>query len=103
MGILSPEDLFVASAVSCYGVSLSGISERFHAGFKDFHLTGTGTLQKSESGWEFTQIAISATITVSSDDDRKKMAKAAERAHSYCIVANSMKCPVHLDYKIIVG
>ena len=102
-GILSPEDLFVASAVSCFGVSLSGASERYHASLKDFHLTGTGTLQKGESGWEFAKITIGATIMVLTDDDKKKMARAAERAHSHCVVANSMKCPVHLDYEIIVG
>jgi len=62
--VLSPEDLFVASAISCYGVSLSGISKRFHAEFKDFRITGTGTLQKGELGWEFEQITIDAKIIV---------------------------------------
>jgi organic hydroperoxide reductase OsmC/OhrA len=27
-GTLSPEDLFLASAVSCYGVSLTGVAKR---------------------------------------------------------------------------
>jgi len=101
--VLSPEELFVASAISCYGVSLSGVSKSFHAEFSDFYITGVGTLQKVEHGWEFEQITLSAKIFVPTTSDKKKMAKAAERAHSFCIVANSMKCPVHLNCEIIVG
>jgi organic hydroperoxide reductase OsmC/OhrA len=99
---ISPEDLFVASAVSCYGVSLSGVSKRFHAEFTSFKISATGTLQKGEYGWEFEQITIKPQIIVPSEKDKKRMAKAAERAHRFCVVSNSMKCPIHLDFKIIV-
>jgi organic hydroperoxide reductase OsmC/OhrA len=99
---LSPEDLFVASAASCYGASLSGTSKRFHAELKDFEIRAVGTLQKGELGWEFEQITIEAKIIVPTEKDKKKMVKAAERAHTYCVVANSMKCPVHLEYDILV-
>jgi organic hydroperoxide reductase OsmC/OhrA len=100
--LISPEDLFVASALSCYGVSLAGAAKRYHSEFKDFHLTGTGTLQKGEFGWEFEQITIEATIIVNTEKDRKRMMKAVERAHQYCLVANSMKCPVHLNYDVVL-
>lgn len=46
--LISPEDLFVASALSCYGVSLSGVAKRFHAEFTDFSLSSVGTLQMEE-------------------------------------------------------
>jgi organic hydroperoxide reductase OsmC/OhrA len=101
--IISPEELFVASVVSCYGVSLSGVSKRFHAELKDFEIRSEGTLRKSEFGWEFEQITIEAKIFVPTENDKKKMSKAAERAHAYCVVANSMKCPVNLKYEVIVN
>ncbi|MFW9806064.1 MAG: OsmC family protein [Candidatus Thorarchaeota archaeon] len=100
--IISPEDLFVASALSCYGVSLAGIAKRFHGEFKTFELSAIGTLQKGEFGWEFKQITITAKIIVETEQDKKRMAKAAERAHQYCLVANSMNCPIHLDYEIVI-
>jgi organic hydroperoxide reductase OsmC/OhrA len=102
-GLVSPEDLFLASAVSCYGVSLHGVSKRFHVEFSDFHLSGSGTLQKGEYGWEFAEINIAAKIFITEESDRSKISRVAERAHTYCVVANSMRCPVHLKYKIIVG
>ncbi|MFW9788429.1 MAG: OsmC family protein [Candidatus Thorarchaeota archaeon] len=100
--ILSPEDLFVASALSCYGVSLSGVAKRFHGEFKNFHLSATGTLKQGEFGWEFDQITIDAKIIVESKQDQKRMSKAAERAHQYCLVGNSMKCPIHLNYEVVI-
>jgi organic hydroperoxide reductase OsmC/OhrA len=101
-GVLSPEDLFLASVVSCYGVSLSGVSKRFHAEFIDFSVSGNGTLVKGEFGWEFDQISMFAQIKVPTETDKKRMKKAAERAHRYCIIGNSVKCPVNLDYEIIL-
>jgi organic hydroperoxide reductase OsmC/OhrA len=101
--IISPEELFVASAVSCYGVTLSGVSKRFHAELKDFEIRAEGTLRKGELGWVFEQITIEARIFVPTENDKKKMSKAAERAHTYCVVANSMKCPVNLKYEILVN
>jgi organic hydroperoxide reductase OsmC/OhrA len=100
--MISPEDLFVASALSCYGVSLSGVAKRFHAEFKDFRLSANGTLRQGEFGWEFAQITINAEIFVETERNRKRMAKVAERAHQYCLVANSMKCPIHLNYEIFI-
>ncbi|MHA2135888.1 MAG: hypothetical protein ACW99J_18680 [Candidatus Thorarchaeota archaeon] len=57
-GMISPEDLFLASVVSCYGVTLTGVSKRFHAEFTDFNVSGNGTLVKGEFGWEFEQITM---------------------------------------------
>jgi len=99
---LSPEDLFVASTVACYGVSLSGVSKRFHAEFISFNVRATGVLQKGEFGWEFEQITLYPTIIVPTNKDKKRMTKAAERAHRYCVISNSMKCPVHVNYEILV-
>ena len=100
--VISPEDLFVASALSCYGVSLSGVAKRYHGEFKNFHLSATGTLHQGENGWEFEQITINARIIVETEKDRKRITKAAERAHKYCLVANSMKCPIHLNYEVVI-
>jgi organic hydroperoxide reductase OsmC/OhrA len=100
--VLSPEDLFVASVVTCYGVSLSGIANRFHTQFKDFTLHGLGTLKQAERGWEFDRILIQVSIDVSSDDEKNTMTKVAERAHTHCLVANSLKCPVLVETEINV-
>ncbi|MHA1906936.1 MAG: OsmC family protein [Candidatus Thorarchaeota archaeon] len=99
---ISPEDLFLGAAVACYGVSMHGVAKRFHVEFLDFSVKGVGTLAKGEYGWEFDQITLDVEILVAEESVVKKMEKVAERSHRYCLVANSMKCPVHLNYKIKV-
>ncbi|UCH05068.1 MAG: OsmC family protein [Candidatus Thorarchaeota archaeon] len=101
--LLSPEDLFVASAVSCYGVTLSGVAKRFHAELTDFSVTAEGHLKKGEFGYEFEEINMSARIQVPTEKDKSRMEKAADRAHKYCLVANSMKCAVNLEYEVAIG
>jgi len=99
---LSPEDLFLASAASCYGVSLTGIAKRFHAEFTDFEIKASGNLKQGKFGWEYEKLLLSFRITVPTEKDKKKMKKAAERAHRYYVVSNSMKCSVHLSYDVAV-
>ncbi|MHA2378544.1 MAG: OsmC family protein [Candidatus Thorarchaeota archaeon] len=101
--LLSPEDLFVASAVSCYGVSLAGVAKRFHTEFRNFSVTGEGHLMKGEFGLEFEEINISVKIRVPTEKDKSRMEKAAERAHRYCLVGNSMKCPMNLEYEVTIS
>ncbi len=101
-GILSPEDLFVAAIVTCYGVSLSGVAQRFHAEFKNFTVRGTGTLREGQFGWEFDTVVLHSRIVVSSPDQKDKILKASDRAHTHCLVANSVKCTVHLETEVVV-
>ncbi|MHA1636936.1 MAG: OsmC family protein [Candidatus Thorarchaeota archaeon] len=100
--LYSPEDFFMASAIACYGLGIQGVALRYHADFKDFHVTGEGNLIKAEYGWEFEKISLTAKIIVAEEKHKKKMIKVAERAHTYCVIANSMKCPVYMDYEIVV-
>ena len=94
--------MFVASIASCYGVSLVGVSKRYHTEFNDFSITASGTLRMGEYGWEFDEVTLDVHITVSTDKDKKRMEKVAERAHRYCLVGTSLKCAVKLKYKVIV-
>jgi len=67
-----------------------------------FEIEASGNLKQGEFGWEFEELSLSVRITVPTEKDKKKMKKAAERAHRYCVVSNSMKCPVHLSYDVAV-
>lgn len=98
---ISPEDLFLGSAVACFGVSMHGVAKRYHVEFQDFSIRGVGTLAKGESGWVFDQITLDVEIIAKNSGDVAKLEKVADRAHKYCLVANSMKCPVHLNCKVL--
>jgi organic hydroperoxide reductase OsmC/OhrA len=102
-GILSPEDLFVASAASCFMTTFVTFSKKIRLEYKSFSCVAKGTLERVEKGFEFTRIHISATVSVGSDDIKPKAERALELAAKYCLVSNSMKCPTeHVNEVVII-
>ncbi len=98
----SPEDLFVASATTCYMNGFVNFSERMHISFTSFECDAVGVLEKVGRSFEITKIEMTAKVVVESEDLRKKIDRALELAAKYCFVGNSMKCPISHDTKVVV-
>ncbi len=101
-GMLSPEDLFVAAAASCFMTTFVTFSKKIRFDYKSFSCIAKGTLERVEKGFEFTKIHISATVSVGSDDIKPKAERALELAAKYCLVSNSMKCPTEHVNKVVI-
>jgi len=93
-GILTPEDMFVAAASACFMTTFITFSRKIRFDFTSFSCQGIGTLEKVEKGYEFTRLVLKTKVTVSSDDVTQKAERALDLAGKYCLVSNSMKCPV---------
>ena len=102
-GIISPEDLFVAAAASCFMTTFIAFTKKMRFEHKVFTCEGVGTLGKGERGFQFTKILLKTTVTVESEDLKAKAERALELAAKYCLVSNSMKCPTIHDDHVIVG
>lgn len=102
-GIISPEDLFVAAATSCFMTTFIAFTKKMRFEHKAFTCEGTGTLEKGAKGFQFAKLLLKTIVTVESEDLKAKAERALELADKYCLVSNSMKCPtVHEDH-VIVG
>ena len=101
-GIISPEDLFVASAATCFMTTFIHFVDKMHIEHKSFSCEGVGTLEKGEKGFQFTRILLKSTVVIDSEDLRPKMERALELAEEYCLVSNSMKCPTDHQNSIVV-
>jgi len=102
-GIISPEDLFVAAATSCFMTTFATFSKRMRFDFESFSCQGTGTLEKLERGFEFTKLLLKTRVVVDSKETKPKAERALELAAKYCLVSNSMKCPTEHENIVIVG
>ncbi len=98
----SPEDLFVASATTCYMNGFVNFTEKMHINFKSFECDAVGILEKVGRSFEITKIEMKAKVVVESEDLRKKISRALDLAAKYCFVGNSMKCPISHDTEIAV-
>ncbi len=102
-GIISPEDLFVAAAASCFMTTFITFTKKVHIEFKSFSCDGLGTLERMEKGFQFTKLLLRTKVTVDSEDAIPKAERALELAGKYCLVSNSMKCPTEHVNEVTVG
>ena len=100
--IISPQELLVSASVTCFAINLYRAAEHVHTEFKGVSVEGFGSMAENEGIWSFDKIVLKATITISEDTDRQKIDRAIQFAHQGCPIANSLKCPTHFDYEIVV-
>jgi organic hydroperoxide reductase OsmC/OhrA len=101
-GIISPEDLFVAAATSCFMTTFVTFNKKMRIEFKSFSCEGHGTLERVEKGFQFTKLLLKAKVGVESEDLIPKTERALELAGKYCLVSNSMKCPTEHENEVFV-
>jgi len=102
-GIISPEDLFVAAAASCFMTTFVTFSKKMRFEYRSFSCIAKGTLEKVEKGFQFTKILIDSRVAVGTDDLKPKAERALELAGKYCLVSNSMKCEtIHKNSVVVV-
>ena len=101
-GIISPEDMFVAAATSCFLTTFVTFTKKMRFDFKSFSCKGYGTLEHVEKGFQFTKLLLKTKVSVESDDLVPKAERALELAGKYCLVSNSMKCPTEHENTVVV-
>lgn len=95
---VSPEDIFVASAVSSYMTTFLATADKVRASFVSFSCQAEGTLEKVEGvGLAFTSIVLKPKIRVADLSEERSVGKALEQAKRDCLVTNSMNCRIELE------
>lgn len=101
-GIISPEDLFVAAATSCFMTTFITFTKKMRFEFKAFSCEGQGMLARVEKGFEFTKLILRSKVAVDSEELVSKAERALELAEKYCLVSNSMKCQIEHENEVTV-
>ena len=102
-GFLSPEDLFVASACTCYITTFFAMAERASLNYEDFTCRAEGTLEKLEGkGFQFTKIDLYPELTIGDEEEEKWAERVLEMSKKYCLATNSMASEVTLNPTIHV-
>ncbi len=96
-GVWSPEDLLVASAASCFAVTLVAVAERRELPLHELHVSGTGHLTARDDG-RFGFVAIELTAAIRTDEHVvEAMERAAKHAGRACLVSMALDVPVHVE------
>jgi organic hydroperoxide reductase OsmC/OhrA len=94
-GVISPEDLFVASAAVCLMSTFISMSAKTRANWTSYRNHAVGILQQQESkDYLFTELNLDMYITVKTEQDLRRVERALELTKKHCLVTNSMKTEV---------
>lgn len=102
-GIWSPEHLFVASVNVCLMSTFIAISQFSKFPFVSYQCRAEGKLEKTETGFQITEITLKPQINVTKEEDREKATKIIEKAEKNCLISNSVKSKIFLEPTILVG
>lgn len=96
-GVWSPEDLLVASAATCYAVTLSAIARRRDIVLTSMRVAGVGHLgPRDDGGFGFTSIELDVDVETESAEAVTAAEEAVERAERGCLVATALNVPVYV-------
>jgi peroxiredoxin-like protein len=100
-GIWTPEDLFVASVQVCLMMTFAAYAEKLKLPLLSYNCTAEGLLESVDGKYQFTKITLFPKILVTQLDQAEAVTKALERAHSNCLVANSIRTEVVIRPEIV--
>ena len=100
---LNPEELFVASLVSCQMLSYLALAARAGVDVLAYEDQGEGTMTIADKRMRITEVRLRPRITLAPGADEAKARALVESAHAACFIANSVSCAVHVEPEITAG
>ena len=91
---LNPEELFVASVNSCIMLVFSHFAKKKELDFCEYSSEAEGIVEKTKEGLRFTGISVKAEVVLNDENQAGKVEEIAQLAEKYCLVSNSVSCPV---------
>lgn len=96
-GIWSPEDLFVSALESCFFLTLLFYLKKDQVELLEYESRAEGMLESVDGNLQFTRVDLYPRLVVNAEKDLGDLVKMAETG---CLVARSVRCPVHVHPEI---
>jgi len=92
---LNPEEMFVASINSCLMLVFYHFADKSGVVIESYEASAEGTVEKTRNGLRFTNVNVQAQVKAEAEDVTGKLHELAELAERFCLVSNSVNCPVN--------
>lgn len=96
-GRWTPEELLLASIAACYTTTLRSIASSAHTDFTDLEVEASGTIQKIDSGYAFTQIVIRPILKITDINQRARTLDLLKKAQRMCLISRALDAPVRFE------
>jgi len=96
-GFWTPEHFLLAAVSACFITTFRAIAELSKFSAEALDVQTEGTIEKAESGLQFTRIILRPTLTVSAGSDRDRAVRLLEKAERSCIISRSLRAEVRME------
>jgi organic hydroperoxide reductase OsmC/OhrA len=95
-GVWSPEELLIASAATCFELTLIALAEYKDVPLRSARVDATGHVERKEHLYRL--ILLELDVHVETDAGREhEVRRIAEMAHEGCVVGNALDVPIRLE------
>jgi len=99
-GYWSPEALLVGAVTDCFILTFRAIARASKLEWHEINCSVEGTLEHVNSVTRFTELTITAQLTVPAAVDMDKATNLLEKAETNCLVSNSLNSVIHLKTSV---
>jgi len=99
----NPEELFLASLVSCQMLTYLALATRAGIGVTAYEDRAEATLTMADRRMRITEVVLHPRITIGASADADRARALVEAAHEGCFIANSVACVVRAEPEIVRG
>lgn len=99
-GRWSPEDLLLSAVASCFTSTFHALAERSSFHFTDLDVEVKRRVNKSESGYLFSEIVIRPTVKISAQEYRTHAERLMEKAKRLCLVSRALAVTQTFEPKV---
>lgn len=97
----SPETLLVAAVADCFILTFRAVAGASKLPWTALRCGVTGTLDRVDRVTQFTAFDLRAELCVPPGTDDALARRSMDKAERACLVANSLKAPVHLHVQVV--
>jgi organic hydroperoxide reductase OsmC/OhrA len=102
-GRWTPESLLLCSIAGCYTTTFRAIAEYSKFEYSDLEVQVEGRIQKIESGYAFTDIAIFPSLSISDPAEQARGLRLLHKAKTLCLVSRAISVPQAFEPHIQVS
>ena len=98
---LNPEELLVASVNSCIMLVFFHFARKYEVEIASYNSQAEGKVEKTKNGLRFTNVQVTAKVSLADGASAEKIEEIAHLADKYCLVTGSLACPVQYNVEIV--
>jgi peroxiredoxin-like protein len=99
----SPETLLVGAVANCFVLTFRAIARASKLDWNNLECSAEGALDRVDKVTRFTEMKVTAMLTVPAGTDVDKAKRLMEKSEAACLVTRSLLAEAHLDAEVIVS